>query len=75
MHGKGKNFLGKLIGHFKIRFIVTLALISFLLVQWNRTYNLTAVRDKNAMLSRHFLDCLSLLPELGPEQNVLDVGR
>ena len=45
-----------------------------LLMQWNRAYNLTAVRDKEAVLNRHFLDSLSLLPGLGSAKSLLDVG-
>ena len=33
-----------------------------LLNQWNKAYNLTAVRDINAMVSRHILDSLAILP-------------
>jgi 16S rRNA (guanine527-N7)-methyltransferase len=35
-----------------------------LLAKWNRTYNLTAIREPEAMLTHHVLDSLSVLPLL-----------
>ncbi len=35
-----------------------------LLDRWNRTYNLTAIRDPREMVSKHVLDSLAMLPAL-----------
>ncbi|MGM9487698.1 16S rRNA (guanine(527)-N(7))-methyltransferase RsmG [Ideonella sp. YS5] len=35
-----------------------------LIAQWNRVYNLTAVREPAAMLTQHLLDCLAIIPPL-----------
>lgn len=35
-----------------------------LLAKWNRTYNLTAIRDPMKMVSHHLLDSLAVLPHL-----------
>ena len=35
-----------------------------LLEKWNRTYNLTAIRDPLAMVAHHLLDSLAVLPHL-----------
>jgi len=54
-----------------------------LIGQWNRVYNLTAIREPHAMLTQHLLDCLSIVPALrrrlgqGAGQagaKILDVG-
>jgi 16S rRNA (guanine527-N7)-methyltransferase len=44
-----------------------------LLIKWNKTYNLTAVRNPTAMVTRHLLDSLAVLPYL-PHGRILDVG-
>lgn len=50
-----------------------------LIQKWNKVYNLTAVRDPQAMLTQHLVDSLSLLPALrrhaeGRPLRVMDVG-
>ena len=50
-----------------------LAALVGLLAKWNRVYNLTAVRDPQAMVTRHILDSLVVLPWLR-DDSLLDVG-
>jgi len=48
-----------------------------LLARWNATYNLTAVRDRDAMLTQHLADCLAVVKPLNArlsQGRVLDVG-
>ncbi|MBP5985812.1 MAG: 16S rRNA (guanine(527)-N(7))-methyltransferase RsmG [Azonexus sp.] len=44
-----------------------------LLLKWNKTYNLTALRDPEQAISHHLLDSLAVLPHVGPGP-LLDVG-
>ena len=44
-----------------------------LLLKWNKTYNLTALRDPEQALSHHLLDSLAILPHVGAGA-LLDVG-
>jgi 16S rRNA (guanine527-N7)-methyltransferase len=43
------------------------------LERWNRTYNLTAIRDRDQMLTHHLLDSLAIHPDLRGT-SVADVG-
>lgn len=48
-----------------------------LLQRWNATYNLTAVRDPEAMRTQHLADCLAVIAPLrrhAPGGRLLDVG-
>lgn len=45
-----------------------------LMVKWNRTYNLTALRDPAQMMTHHLLDSLAAVSAFAGARNVLDVG-
>lgn len=47
-----------------------------LLAKWNRTYNLTAIRDPLEMVTHHLLDSLAVVPHLplARQANLADVG-
>ena len=48
-----------------------------LLEQWNGAFNLTAVRNRSAMLRQHLADCLAVVPALHRQScagRLLDVG-
>lgn len=45
-----------------------------LLVKWNKTYNLTAVRNEGEMVTHHLLDSLAVLPHLEGIGSLADVG-
>lgn len=44
-----------------------------LIAKWNKVYNLTAVREPEAMLTQHLLDSLAVLPHLRATR-IIDVG-
>ena len=54
---------------FSSRLLAFLVLLS----KWNKVYNLTAIRDPEAMITHHLLDSLSVSTLLSG-QRVLDVG-
>jgi 16S rRNA (guanine527-N7)-methyltransferase len=41
--------------------------------RWNRTFNLTAIRDPRRIMTHHLLDSLTVIPHL-PSGSVADVG-
>ncbi|HZV53924.1 MAG TPA: 16S rRNA (guanine(527)-N(7))-methyltransferase RsmG [Rhodocyclaceae bacterium] len=45
-----------------------------LLAKWNRTYNLTAIRDPEQMVTHHLLDSLAVLPHVDGVRKLVDVG-
>ena len=54
----------------------TIATYLALLAKWSRTYNLTAIREPERMVTHHVLDSLAVLPHLPARGDlaVLDVG-
>ncbi len=44
-----------------------------LLAKWNKTYNLTAIRQPADMVAKHLLDSLAILPFL-QSGNIIDIG-
>ncbi len=54
--------------------ISTLIVYVELLEKWNKVFNLTAVRDKEAMISRHILDSLSIWQFIAGYTNIVDIG-
>ena len=55
------NVVGRLLGY------------ADFLLKWNKTYNLTAIRDSHGVIVKHLLDSLSVLP-FCPHGSVLDIG-
>ncbi|MDB6163024.1 MAG: gidB, partial [Xanthomonadaceae bacterium] len=45
-----------------------------LLERWNRTYNLTAIRDPGEMITPHLLDSLAMHPFVQPVGSLADLG-
>ncbi|MDP5008495.1 MAG: 16S rRNA (guanine(527)-N(7))-methyltransferase RsmG [Glaciimonas sp.] len=45
-----------------------------LMSKWNRTYNLTSIRDPEQMMTHHLLDSLAVISAFSNAKNVLDVG-
>lgn len=56
----------------EIQIDLLLAFVS-LIEKWNKAYNLTAIRDRDAMLRLHILDSLAILPFM-TGQKIIDVG-
>ncbi len=68
--------------HLPVSLEQSVRLVAFaeLLFRWNRTYNLTAIRDLSGILTHHIVDCLAAVqplrrefPQAGPVR-LLDVG-
>lgn len=52
------------------------ALLAYLalLLRWNATYNLTAIREPREMLTKHLLDSLAMAPQLRGLSRLADLG-
>lgn len=60
------------------RTVTLLGRFAALLLRWNRTYNLTAIREESEVVTHHLLDSAALVPmiaKIAPEaKTLLDVG-
>jgi 16S rRNA (guanine527-N7)-methyltransferase len=45
-----------------------------LLSEWNQKINLTAIEDDKDVITKHFIDSLSIIPFLKNVRNIIDVG-
>lgn len=56
--------------------LAALAVYRDLLCEWNRRFNLTAIEDPEEVLTKHFLDSLSVagMVDLGRQKSLIDVG-
>ena len=45
-----------------------------LLLRWNATYNLTAIRDPREMVTKHLLDSLAMAPSVASMATLADLG-
>ena len=67
---KGIAKLGLEVGSHQLKSLVAYV---DLLEHWNKTYNLTAIRDRSDIAVRHILDSLSVVPSV-MGSSVIDVG-
>ena len=56
--------------------VESLSLYGNLLLQWNEKINLTAIKEPDEIVVKHFIDSLSLLKiiDTKPDENLIDVG-
>lgn len=45
-----------------------------ILVETNKTFNLTAITEENDVILKHFVDCASVIKHIPHSSNVIDVG-
>ena len=45
-----------------------------LLIEWNEKMNLTAITESNEVIEKHFVDCLTIMPYIKEDSQIIDVG-
>lgn len=45
-----------------------------LLIEWNKKMNLTAITEPQEVLTKHFIDSLSIVPYITEKEKILDIG-
>lgn len=55
------------------QYVTSLLLYIELLEKWNKVYNLTAIRERSQIVSKHIFDSLSILPHIQGHR-LLDIG-
>ena len=45
-----------------------------LLITWNEKMNLTAIKDEDEIITKHFIDSLTIANKIGKEDKVIDIG-
>jgi len=45
-----------------------------MLLEWNEKFNLTAISDPREITLKHFVDCLSIVPHIGKDESIADIG-
>ena len=45
-----------------------------MLLEWNEKFNLTAITNPREVTLKHFADCLSLVPLIGKDESIIDIG-
>ena len=45
-----------------------------LLLEWNQKINLTAITEQDDVILKHFVDCLTILKYIAPNESIVDIG-
>lgn len=54
--------------------VVQFERLADMLCEWNQRFNLTAIRDMDGIVDKHFIDSLAANPHIADDAFVLDVG-